>query len=91
MVKLNKDLENELLANSIAHYTCYQTNFSCIKLSQIRKDYCFTLNSGTSSRKCYSTENREDLEMLERVWMQANYHSINRLKVRRNLNNTLQF
>lgn len=83
MVNLNKDLESELIAQSIVHFSCYKSQFRCLKSSELfdSKNHCFVIKKDPNNQKCYSTEDKEDLEIFQRVWNKAMYHSVIKLKV----------
>jgi len=90
LLKLNKDFEGELVANSVACFNCYKSDFQVVKLNEQcdGKTHCFVLYSG--KRIYFSTENAIDLENLQKAWATSNYHSVTKLKVYQSLHVDLQ-
>lgn len=84
LIRLNNDLERDLTLNSIAYYSCYKTDFRCLKSNELndQRVHCFTINNGIVGEKRYlSVETSVDLQTLNKAWTRSNYYSVMQLKV----------
>lgn len=85
--RVNRDLENDLRQQSMAHFACYACDFCPVLANQLldQKKSCFVINGGAFNHKYFSIEDEQDLERLKRAWTRANYNSVIQIKVYFNL------
>lgn len=81
--KANQDLEKDLLAASSHFFVTCKCDFRIVKPNELldAKHFCFLLNTGSVTKRYFSTESEIDLQRLQTAWTRSNFYSVTKFKV----------